>query len=565
MVKNTLLHPVSELQKSRLTDSSWAFLVSHLLRLLKLYSTGLSLPVILDHICSSQRTVSLSPSFRSARIDGIANSPNIWLLSLDDGSQVAHYPHSLFISRVHVGMTFSILSKFPDPGLQTRAEIDALRLAAAILSKSSTAPIRSPQDVKSIAQPAETPSQSADFTLKSVGFPTLAVLFHLNTFPFAAFGLTDPVASFTLQRVWNERSLLPMAVYSQVVSIDLTSGVVHLQDCPEAHSAQPVVRCLFTGGREMLLSALKPGCRLLLLSPDVHPNGSSFDLSTNESTTCAFSNTPDVDCSSLIGNELDSKERLLKRARTDFDLSKSTSPLYISSMLSLSHPDLQPPLVVHTRVVKPPCREAHHPNSWIVFVDTIAVRIRETFDDLSHFYEGDEILLSGFQSCKQSPTGWVADSVDNLSTSKAVLYAPFLRKVVDSTAIRRYLQEGALCSAHVCVHILNAEMINSNMRLQVRDAPFRGQVFNDQPWYVEVMENALMELCRDARIHIYSKEYDLLCHRLRRSEDNACFMTLTCFGKKWSVPKVRASVMATPAMFVSNYPEHIMSIKGKES
>lgn len=556
MTGNILLRSIKLLQESISVEHPWSILVTKLLRLLKLYSTGLTLSIARDHFNHQRCAVLPRFSTYSARLVEVVDSPFVWQLHLNNGLQVAHFPHALFMSKGRPGLSLTIATAPSEPSMHTTAETDALRIAIAALSGRlvSHLAVHCPQDMKSIPQSAETPSQSANPLPTSVCFPTLAVLFHLDTFPLSLLGLTLPVHEFTLQRVWDTRDLAPPAVYARVVYIDVQSEIIGLQDSSFSTTSQPSVQFSLSGERASLINALVEGCRLLLLRPTVIPTGNSFNLMLNESTICFCGGYKEESCLNSLYNVRDEEFEippLAKRPRTDDDLSKTKNTVTIASVLALSQPELQPPLVVHTRLTKRPLQDREDLKTWILSCDEVNVKFHGFVSDFNHFTEGDELVLSGLQLRigTNSKKEWVASQVDNLSTMSAVLFAPFVRSFVNGAEVRRRLAVGTMCTtAHVCVRVHEVEIKKCRqLRLAVIDISNGAGNASVEPWYISMNEHILWEVFRIECNDLWDNfDVEDMCLWTARFQKDTWMMTITCDSSRWAIAHVRACVSATP-------------------
>lgn len=537
----------------------WSTLVSNLIHLLHLYSNGLSFSIALDHFTSQRRLHSASSvvPLHLAKLVEIVKSPILWHMSLSDGQQIAHFPHSNFAQlNLRHGTTLTIAAKLGEPALKSPAHEDALRLAI----NSRQAPLsNSPDDVKATAQFAETPSQSALKLPTSVCFPTNAIIVHLDESTLSSLNLAHPLDKLTLQRVWDERSLNPEAVFAHIVSVNHKEFTLCVQDSPLISTSQPSVTVHFSEDRAPVIHALQPGDGLLLLSPTVHPTGTSFDLYTTETTVCLSSkpksNGLKVRHCQLEEMSSDKYRTSEKRKRVDDDLSKSSQPVDVDRVLTLSEPELQLPLVVHARLRSVPYELNDEMDHWIIDFRSFKVKLQAHGIQTNSFMEGDEIVMTEFRISPAQPQSrreWVAEEVHNLSTMHAVLFCPFMRTIVSGNRVCRNIGEGnGYTTMHVRVQVKSLAVTEDRQSLRLTvvdcndtDGSHLPESTDARPvWCAEMNEHVLKNLFQTVSRHFLQSapkaKLDDIYNTFQR---DTWLMTLTCNGKKWPVAQVRACV-----------------------
>lgn len=550
MTSNTLAHPTALLRKSLKAAQPHSVIISQLLHLLNLYSNGLTLSIALDHIASGRKSSSSPSSVQVAHIVEVAApSPSVWHLSFSNGSKVAHFPDSSVTHlKVNPGVCITLATPFTDSSTYNSAYEVALKIAIKCLRHPliTRTDDNSSDDVDDMVA-AETPSQSGCALPTAVSFATVALLFHLDTFPISTLQLSLPIHHYTLQKVWNDRTLTPDAVYAHVYHVDVPNCILRLQDSPCLATSQPSVNFHLSLQRSPLIHTLQPGNILLLLSPIATPTGSSFDLAATGDTVCMFSkgSADEVNSSPLPHDEIE-LQRATKRKKVDEDLSKSSTFISLERVLRLSEPQLQPPLVVHARLVKKPVLFQDEVDHWVFGFGCVDVKVKVHYFNMENasFLEGDEIILRGLT---MNPFHqWIVDELYNISTMTAILYAPFIQTVVDGHEIRRCIDSHCKCTTcHVRVHINDITVSDDGTHLlfTLLDKPLHDtpQSILSTPWDVRVDESVFNSLPQVTNPKLFENLTSTNVLELTEIfQNDVWMMTLSCDGEKWPVARVRA-------------------------
>lgn len=516
MASNLLEAPVATLQTVLKPPAPWGFVARHLVSLLKSYSTGLSFQVAADEISVAWkkqcRTAQSRPRVLTGTITHVARGPpEVWLVRLADATEIAVYAHSNYFGTVASGTIVSFAAdRLQEPASAQGVVPEQVRLVRGVLRDSSTGTCDAPQGVKTPianvkgttsqspvdvmkfptknAQPqnAETPSQVVDpvdpgGTLTRIVMPTPSIFFDLESVSPIALGLSESPQAFSLQRVWNERSLTPNWIYATVVQVEREAEtIVSLQDLlMDENADQPSVSWRLSEELKGIAEVLEPGFHVLLRSCLVQPNGNSFDILCSPHTTCYYMTKLNTKCPVTLRRPFlqditNTGPRNLKRRRTDSDLSMITTDITTKHVAALANPECQAEFATHARVIQAPSRQdanvttiqCQHGISVRVVGPKMARRAMQTT-------VGDEILLQGMTYETQSlsgevrtPRGWIAGCMDNISTMPGVLFSPIVRHLVP---LKQCLLSDARTSltspttAHVLVRIRNA-VSNSERR-----------------------------------------------------------------------------------------------------
>lgn len=540
MTRNSLDKAVSELQKCNCVGSiSWSTLALHLVRLLKLYSSGLSLPIVIDHLISYQHKESPCTQILEAKIVAVIQSPPVWLISfLDNPNHVhAHIPDSSFrhVSLpIGTRLTISLEHSFQNVSCRTAAETDALNAVQ----------VRIHSDRKSDKLHTSVPT-SLSFSSRS------KILFHLDSFPRKKLPLSSSLESFTLQRVWNERSLYPEAVYASIVDTTLNPLSVRLQDINPKDSSQPSVECHFSPHFIPFIQQFLPGQKLLLLSPIVHPTETTFSLTLSDDSVCFHSQGADISSDEAHQDSKNAdggaEQRPSKRlcVKKDSYSNDRLSPLDASSLVNRQYSSNQK-LVVHGRLTRRPTVSTVLPSisgNLQFNCEPVQITVMQTVHTQDDYCVGDEVLFSGVQ---WNDGFFFAEDAANLSTMNAILLAPFMINFVNGIEVSSRINSRAPSStAHVCVFIRSVRVLENvkDIRLTVQDSTSPPH----EDWEISVSSRCLDVLfhVEDTDIFwgfdnvsvnrvIFKTENDLQCGLWR--------MTLTCNGSISLTPQLCACV-----------------------
>lgn len=473
MTQNSLQLAITALQKSdRLGPVPWCRLASALVHLLKLHSSGLSLPAAVAQLSTLSHTGRTATHVHAATLIATLNSPTVWLLALHGDRVHAHLPSAAFHAlalppgtRLAVHLHPHVFQNAP---CQALAYNDTLAAVRYVVRATYNGDKSSGKMVVMTTLPS------------SLSFSTTPIWFYLESFPIKRLRLPSPIDSYTLQRVWAEGSLYPNAIFARVVDVEPQSGMARLRDIHCQDGQERVVQCFFSPNHTPLLKNLHPLQSILILTPAVHPTDESFTLSVSDDCVCIFSEHADllpqsVHSSSKPGDTAVS--RSAKRQRIDAEpamvqLTHCTVPVDASSLASMttSTRDDASRLTVHARLTDTPsfrtvlnlCSHAEFSSG--------ATRIRVKRSKCHAEYRvGDELLFSGVQ---WADNGWAADEVNNLSTTAAILLAPFAIRLVNGREIRKRIAlKTSTSTAHVCVDICSLRMMYEiqDIRLRVTD------------------------------------------------------------------------------------------------
>lgn len=561
MTLNSLIRTTTLLNRSLNRSTPWSELVIPLLALLKLYSTGLSLPLVTDELTILRRPPRTSGKveLHQAKLLEQATCPDVWKLSLSDGRHLILFVHSA-VSKLSLpiptGVTLTFAAALCTPWHYTTAHEEVLHLAVRNLKAQSA---RDNTGNASVAQRAETLSQAGEAPPKWVCYPTSSVLFHLHTFPAQSVGLPLGLEQYTLQKVWDERSLAPLAIYAHVTNVDCDSHSVLLQDSMNLNTSQPSVQCRFAEPHRPFLPILQPGCKLLLLNTVIEPTGGSFHVQTTPFTVCMFCEAPpqSILSDALTSDYVDPKQTgsvlqpPLKRVRPDSNLSLSVSPVGANSLSSLQNPASQAPFVVHGRLTEN-LSESPETNKLVIFKCGITkFRLKEASGRLHQFQEGDELVFTGVQWSDEYKelAPWVAEEVANISAMRSILFAPFMTNRVQGAEVLRRLERLSPCStAHVRVYIRRVQLLVEcrEARLHVVDAG--DTEAGTLEWDIAVVHRGWHELFHeDDRDTFWNGPAQRTADRCKAwILGETWSMTLTCNGAKWPLSRLSACVVSTP-------------------
>lgn len=507
MSTNILEIPITKIQKKLSTHLPWSLIASNLVSLLSRYSTGLSFPVVCDEILALRKSAEKQPqlpiSHRASIVRISTESPEVWLLRLQDGRHVAFYAHSKFTARFVPGVSFSFYALVPDTPSRRPNEVEALSVAKSLLSDSSSTastPVesakgstQSPVDITKLhhAEAAHTPSQHASNQLPQMAcaiLPTPNVLLNFDSVPPASLNLNEPIERFTLQRVWDERTCSPAFIYALVVDIGSKPTIIRLQDQQSQQSiSQPSVQWILHDHQSSYIHMVHVGCFVVLEKPAVVPDGNSFSVVANEHTICFYRNPPSKPKlylePHLPTTILVPESPPRKRRRTDLDLSLSEARVDANSLANLHEPQNQKDLVVITRAVSRPSIEDPFLTE-ICCVSDVRIRIlgEKTVQRCASIYPGDQLVFQGVNWIagshtigSQTSAGWFAKSFQNLSTLCSILYSPLARYMMSAEDVKNSMRSSEtpearldsqnIITAHVGVRITSALLNHEAKRL----------------------------------------------------------------------------------------------------
>lgn len=607
--------PVDRLQTLLKPPLPWSFVAGQLVALLKRYSNGLSFEIAAEEISSAwqaheNQTIHEDPSlFMSGKILAIApGPPELWLARLSDSSIVAWFAHSSLERRFKIGTEFSFATSEAMEVANNSPDSEFLRLAREAFEGISSGVYTSPECVDSSTKtdphstpakrvprhmPGEGSSQSpADITkfpslgekkaitpsqvpesnltsgLKKVLLPTARIYADLDTIDHAVIGLLEPPESFSLQRVWNERSLTPSWIFASVVEVNELHLSIRLQN-PSLNqvSDQPSVLWRLAPEFNGLANILKSGFEVLLQNPSVEPTGSSFELLCLPHTSCYYRRKQ---CPGVLEKESgpDSVQatRPTKRRRVEPDLAELITTVTTKELSQLICPESQSVLTVHSRVIAPP--EAQGSIVSILSCEH-DVRIRVTglrmVEKSTSIQPGDEILFRDvvwvppvISFGSQTLAGWFAQSFENLSVMNGFLLSSFTRIVHRMNSISdlsSHIGKGrSSCSSrtlHVRVHIhdISVSLGDKKLLVSVRDvSPSRVHLSRENAGYdIEEAENMKNRDAQDLhQVAIHERGFEELfrtpnaqlfwsndperkvAHSLPRLRSGSWIMTVSC-------------------------------------
>ncbi|CAN8061336.1 unnamed protein product [Agarophyton chilense] len=456
MSSNVLQAPVAEIQRKLKRNLPWGSVAASLVSLLRRYSAGLSLSVACDEILAQHQSQLQSEEFpthfHAVVIQVSAEPPEIWLIRLTNGRYVAFYAHSKLLARFKPGVSFSFPSEAMKYSRQS-VQIETLAFARKALSSVSTLGVnpkerenaRSPVDVAQLnrdptehAEALVKKSLSMTSSISAAVLPTPTVLIDLDSLPANAFNVKGPVESFTLQRVWNERSLAPKYIFARVVQVQEGKHIRIQDQSPGIPSTQPSVLWLLHEDQYSYANMIEKGCHVLLERPVVQPNGNSFFVIANECTTCFYRKLTSaikiIPQPVSLGTVIVPESPPRKRLRRDPDLSKSLSVVDSHALAQLLEPHLQGDLVVFSKAVGRPVIENAN-LAEIRCLDRVCIRVvgTEMVTRCKSVLPGNQLLFEGVRWVvasvtfgSQTSAGWAASSFHNLSSLSSILHSPLL-------------------------------------------------------------------------------------------------------------------------------------------
>lgn len=631
MAANILQEPVANYQTLTAfkPPPPWGFVAAEIVRLLRTYSTGLSIAIGADEITAAWKAHQARPKrplvYTGTIVRILPQPPELWLILVQDGSYIAMYPNTIFLKRFKTGTVISFAARdarhyekrmngfYPDivelvrrtfrkDSAASRGDYTALKESEL---EERTSNLHSPADIGKFPhahigpQPADTPSQERSSVdpadrVTTIALSTIHILFDLSSISTDVLGLPEPMHSFTLQRVWNERCLTPLWIFAVVVDLELDKDCqVRLQDPSYCDiTDQPSV--LWKPPREfqIALSVLRPGFSVLLNKPVIQPTGDSFEVFCNQDTACFY--TAQEGCAEQTITSgvyvAGSKETTVtqKRRRVDTVLSKMDSVVDTRSVSTLVNRTWQPKFVTHARVVGIPI--ATDPLVMTIPCDhevSFKVTGVEMMRRAACIVVGDEVLLRNVEwvvSCDESSTpsgAWVAGSVDNLSMMTGILNSPIARRISPlrdcvATCVpfptnhsRTKSRIPGFVTFHVLVYVQKVEACEETK--QVRFKVSDGSHTNDYPTHAmdkfygtgerlqqitdrgQVANKSLDVVlpkhhfrqvfeCRDGPSFWESNYIELIKNSTHKLQRGRWLMTLTCYPLSSKKPCVRAFV-----------------------
>lgn len=444
----------------------WSFLAQQLVHLFKRYSTGLSVHIATDEILAawnrkSSRNKPTQSMFRIANIVDITTDPEVWIIRLSDAKHIALFAHSSVIGRFNINHRIvisqpdSISSALTTEALKIvkdafRTQKKSQNVDAALTEPKLSNSTDSPGDVRDTnnifnPQCADTPSQpqSNDLyeTLKEIVLPSKHIWYDLNSIDKSSLRLQNPMNSYTLQHVWNTRSLQPKWIYAIVVQVVSTpTSFIRLQDPCEDPSSQPSVIWKLDKTDKITTNLLKPGDAVLLMEMGVVPTGDSFKIFSTPKTIQYYKPSGIVDDITFVTeNESDNDEevqsRPTKRPRTELNPMKSMNAVTTETLYNIKEPFCSSGhCVAIARITKDPVFE----DDTVSFESEGKVLIQMKGLDFVRILQstraGDELLLYGLRKDEMDNhvpnemKKWTATGVENITTMDGVLHAPFAYK-----------------------------------------------------------------------------------------------------------------------------------------
>lgn len=479
MAANVLQDPISNYQKLTAFKPSppWGFVATEVVRLLRTYSTGLSIAIGADEITAAwkaHQTHSNRPLVYTGTIVRILRQPpELWLILVQDGSYIAMYPNTIFLKRFETGTVIYFAARdvrhydgrmngfypeivelvrktFRKDSAASRGDHTALKESELVKRGSN---LHSPADIGKFPhahvgpQPADTPSQerSSDDPadrISAIALSTVSILFDLNSISPDMLDLPEPMHSFTLQRIWDERCLTPLWIFAVVVDLKLDEDCqVRLQDPSNSDIAdQPSVVWKPPHEFKIALSTLRPGFYVLLNKSVIQPTGDSFEVFCNQDTACFYTTGEGPGEKTITSGVYvagsDEIAASQKRRRVDTVLSKMDSVVDTRSVAILMNPAWQPRFVAHARVVGTPITT--DPLVMTIPCDhkvSFNVTGVEMVRRAACIVVGDEVLLQNVEwVASHDGSGaqrgaWVAGSIDNLSMMAGILNSPIARRI----------------------------------------------------------------------------------------------------------------------------------------
>lgn len=623
MATNILQDPVANYQilTAFKPPPPWGFVAAEIVRLLRTYSTGLSIAIGADEITAAWQVHRTQPNrplvYTGTVVRILPCPPELWLIRVQDGSHVAMYPNTAFLKRFETGTVLSFAAKdvshhekrsngvYPDlvelVQRMFRKDSAALRGDHTTLQQARPekggSKLYSPSDIgkfpygRAGPQPADTFSQerSSDDPadrVTSIVSSTTSILFDLNSISSEVLNMSEPMHSYTLQRIWNERCLIPLWIFAVVVDLQLDEGCqIRLQDLSDHHMAdQPSVLWKPPPDFKNALSVLRPGFYVLLSKPVVQPTGDSFEVFCSQDTVCYYTVGEKSAGTTMMGGiyvtDSDKNSAAQKRRRVDTILSEMDSVVDTRHVSALVNPASQPNFIAHARVVGAPI--SVDPLVTVIPCDH-NVSIKVTGVEMSRraacIVAGDEVLLQNMEwvvSEDENSTergGWVAGSVDNLSMMVGVLNSPIARRILplkDCFSTSKLHHSGHLGASsfktfHVLVHVRKLEVCSKDrqVHLKISDEASTGDLFEhavgdnetslqytaDRSLATEIYDVVLPEHhfqqlfeCHDSYSFWESNHDELVENSISRLQRGRWLMTLTCFPPSSKSPCVRAFV-----------------------
>ncbi|PXF43222.1 hypothetical protein BWQ96_07051 [Gracilariopsis chorda] len=469
MSSNILDSAVREVREGLKRELPWGFLASSLVALLGRYSTGLSLPVACDEILELHQAESKEEerkSYYEAVVVGISQeAPEVWLAELDDGRHMALFAHSKVVGRFESGIRLRFCADTADSFLRTQTYEEALGYATAVLKRNcgragsgcnAREEAHSAVDISKMGQQrgesAETPSQKTqqigDREVEMVVLPTPNVALDMECVSAVSLGIGEAMENFTLQRVWDERSLAPAYIFARVVAVEQERRYIRLQDdCGQACESQPSVQWLLHKDQWSYGEMIEEGWFVLLERACVQPNGTSFFVIAKEHTVVLFKRT---DGYVAGGAELDREWRAVKRRRKEADLRESMTAVDGWTLKEQTEASAQKEVVVFARAGRATVME-QAVMSEMECEEGVRIRVMgdDTMDACGGVQRGDELLFEGVKwtrggrtMASESGGGWAARKVHNVSTMEAALHSGLVRRVMPVAEVVRLVEDG---------------------------------------------------------------------------------------------------------------------------
>lgn len=491
----------------------WSFLAQQLVNLFKRYSTGLSVHIATDEILAAwNRKSSFNKQtqllFRIATIVEITQDPEVWILRLSDEKHIALFAHSSVIGRFQPNNRIVISQ--PE-FISSALTVEALKIVKdafhdqRTFDQSSKNKVRNKKKLSTSAnslgdvtnnikhlkpQCADTPSQQQSIdlyeVLKEIVLPSKHIWYDLNTIDESSLYLQYPMNAYTLQHIWNQRSLQPKWIYAIVVQVVSTpTPFIRLQDPCEDPSSQPSVVWTLDKTDKITINLLKPGDAVLLMDMVVTPTGDSFKISSTPKTVQYYKPSGIVDDIPFIAedeseNNEDIQSRPIKRPRTENNPMKSMSAVTTETLDNIKEPFCSSGhCVAVARITKDPVFEA---DNSVSFESKGNVLIQMKGHDFVRILQparaGDELLLYGLRkdeldnNVPKDMKKWTATGVENITTMEGVLHAPF---AYNTSTVPLHEQTDDKNEMHFTKHVLvsikdvSLNMIKKNIMLTIKN------------------------------------------------------------------------------------------------
>lgn len=275
------------------------------------------------------------------------------------------------------------------------------------------------------SESADTPSQktqTGDKELDMVVLPTAMIALDVDSVEGLRVKMGEAMEKFTLQRVWDERSVAPGYIYALVVEVDEEGKYIRLQDEgvqeQEGWCSQPSVEWVLQKEQWGYCEMIERGWFVLLERACVQPNGNSFFVIAKEHTVVYFKRA---------GEMVEGEGRAAKRRRKEVSARESMTAVDERALKQVANAPAQREFVVYARAGRTAALEAWATHE-IECEHGASIRVAAAGGGERAVQLGDELLFEGVRWSVRSG-GWTARRVRNVCTMDAALHSALVRRL----------------------------------------------------------------------------------------------------------------------------------------